>query len=234
MEAAGRHGFPTTRWTLIVSARESTSTRRLALDELLRLYWRPLYLFARRKGADADAAQDAVQGFITHLLERDFVDRLDPQRGRFRAYLKAAFSNYLVNQHERATAQKRGGGAVALDLEVIERELAVGLASPEESFDREWALRVMSRALEDLRREFETGARRGPFEVVALFFQSETIPSYAEVAAKHGMSIPQLKALLHRTRARFRDLVRKTVAETVADPSDVETEIADLLRALSP
>jgi RNA polymerase sigma-70 factor (ECF subfamily) len=236
MEPAAGHGFPATRWTLIVSARKGSPARRAALDELLRLYWRPLYLFARRKGDDADAAQDAVQEFIAHILERDLIDRADPQRGRFRSYLRTAFSNYRVNQRERASAQKRGGGAavVPLDFDVAENALGERPLSAEAAFDREWALGVMSRALEELRREFESGARGGPFEVVTRFFQSETAPAYAEVAAEHGMSIPQLKAFLHRARVRFRELVRQVVADTVAEPADVENEIADLLRALSP
>jgi RNA polymerase sigma-70 factor (ECF subfamily) len=90
----------------------------------------------------------------------------------------------------------------------------------------------MARALESLRREFESGQRSGPFEVVTRFFRSEESPSYAAVAAEHGMSIPQLKAFLHRARVRFRDLVRQAIADTVSDPGDVDAELAELLRAL--
>jgi RNA polymerase sigma-70 factor (ECF subfamily) len=232
---AGAHQFPTTRWTLILSARDSVTARRAALDELLAPYWGPLYFFARRKGVDADAAQDAVQGFLAHLLERDFLERLDPQHGRFRSYLRTAFSHYLINQHARETAQKRGGEAALapLDFASLESRLAGGPASAEAAFDREWALGVMARALDALRREFDSGTRRGPFEVVARFFQTDEPPSYAAVAAEHGMTIPQLKAFLHRARRRFGELVRHVVADTVSDPADVEAEISDLLRALS-
>ena len=232
MEAATGNQFPTTRWTLILSARQGPAARRAALEELLGRYWQPLYLFARRKGVGPDEAQDAVQGFIAHLLERDFLARLDPERGRFRSYLRTALSNYLVNQHEREAAQKRGGGMAALDFDALENRLASGPTVAEAAFDREWAVGVMARALDELHREFDSGARRGPFEVVVRFFQSDETPSYAAVAAEHGMTIPQLKAFLHRARVRFRELVRQAVADTVSDPGEVEAEIADLLRAL--
>jgi RNA polymerase sigma-70 factor (ECF subfamily) len=232
MEAAAGHGFPTTRWTLILAARESPAARSAALEELLGRYWQPLYLFARRKGLGPDDAPDAVQGFMAHLLERDFLARLDPERGRFRSYLRTAFSNFIVNQHEREAAQKRGGGLAALDFDALEERLGSEPAGAEAAFDRAWAIGVMARALDDLHREFESGARRGPFEVVARFFQSDDPPPYAAVAAENGMTIPQLKAFLHRARVRFRELVRSAVADTVSDASEVDAEIADLFRAL--
>jgi RNA polymerase sigma-70 factor (ECF subfamily) len=80
----GPSAFPSTCWTLILSARESPGARRAALDELLTRYWRPLYAFARRKGLDRGQAQDAVQGFVVQLLEKDFLARVDPGRGRLR------------------------------------------------------------------------------------------------------------------------------------------------------
>lgn len=95
-DASQRASFPSTRWTLILSARESPDRRRAALNELLASYWRPLYSYARRKGCDPDAAQDVVQGFVAHLLGRDFLSRLDPARGRLRSYLRTSLDNYLA------------------------------------------------------------------------------------------------------------------------------------------
>jgi RNA polymerase sigma-70 factor (ECF subfamily) len=110
MEAAAGDRFPTTRWTLILSARQSPEMRRAALEELLGRYWKPLYLFARYKGVGIDDAQDAVQGFFAHLLERDFLARLDPERGRFppiSAPRSATISPTSVN----ATALSSAAGA---------------------------------------------------------------------------------------------------------------------------
>jgi hypothetical protein len=47
------------------------------------------------------------------------------------------------------------------------------------------------------------------------------------------MSLPQFKAFLHRTRERFRDLVRQEVMETIHDPNEVDLEIGELIRILA-
>jgi RNA polymerase sigma-70 factor (ECF subfamily) len=227
--------FPSTRWTLILSAQASPEARRAALNELLGTYWRPLYIFTRRKGWDRDVAQDAVQGFLLHLVERDFLSRLDPARGRLRSFLRTSMDHYLVNLHEKQRAQKRGGGtiSVSIDFEMAETELADAPAEPESAFDREWALVLMERALEKLRAEFETGRRHAPFEAVADFFRVGEAPSYKQIAERYGMTIPQLKSLLHRTRVRFRELVEQEATDTLAEPGEARFEVRELLGHLS-
>jgi RNA polymerase sigma-70 factor (ECF subfamily) len=231
----GSGRFPATRWTLIATARGDSAARRAALEELLAQYWTPLYCFARRKGLDVEAAQDAVQSFLARLLERDAIARADPARGRFRAYLRTAMAHHLANEHARAAAQKRGGAAVVmpLELDVAERRLDGAPLLPEQAFEREWARAVMERALARLRDEFAAGKRRGPFELVAAFFGGGEPPSYADAAAAHAMTAPQLKAFLHRARLRYRELLRDEVAPTVEDASAVDDEIRALLQALS-
>src|SRR5262245_24282679 len=128
--------FPTTRWTLVRAARPGEPTRQDALDSLLALYWRPVYFYLRRKGLDADRAQDVVQGLFTRLLEHGFPEHVDPARGRLRGYLRTAADRFLINEHERATAQKRGGGAraVEIDAEAAERDLPSAADDPEEAY----------------------------------------------------------------------------------------------------
>lgn len=207
----------------------------MALNELLLAYWRPLYVFMRRKGLDEAAAQDAVQELLLNLVEKDFVEGLDPNRGRLRSFLMTAASNHLVNRHEKAVAAKRGGGAahVPLDFDAAERLVAASVAAPAESaFDREWAASVMERALTKLEAEFRSGERKGPFEVVLRFFKPDGAPpAYKEIAKQHAMSIPQLKAFLHRARVRFRELVRDEILETCT-PEEAEDEMSSLVRLL--
>ena len=90
--------FPRTRWTLIRSAQEDPAARANALKELLAVYWRPLYVFVRRKGLSAEETEDAVQELVVLLLERDFLQRLDPERGKLRSFLMTAASNHLANR----------------------------------------------------------------------------------------------------------------------------------------
>lgn len=227
--------FPTTRWTLILASRGGGEAERAALEQLCATYWKPVYFFLRRKGLKPAAAEDAVQGFFLHLLQRDFLPRLDPDRGRFRSYLLRSLEHYLVNLHAHDSALKRGGGYrfVPLDIALAERELPAAPQPPLEAYENEWALGLMERALARLAREYEEGKRKGRADVVLRFFALDRAPSYAEAARESAMTVPQFKAALHRARARFREILREEVAATVDAHDDGEREIGDLMRALS-
>lgn len=201
--------FPETRWTLILAARLDPQKHRRALEALLRPRWKALYVLARKQGLGLSEAEDAVQGFIACLLEGDVLERLDPGKGRLRSYLRTAFRHYLANARQEARAQKRGGGVASVDWDDAEQWLASSEQSPDVLFDRAWALELFAAALGELEREYASGARRGPFEVVRELFQFGAAPPYAELAERHGMSVPQLKAFVHRARLRFRELLRQ-------------------------
>ena len=228
--------FPTTRWTVILAAKTSPEARRQALEQLMTVYWRPLYVFFRRKGLGESAAQDAVQEVLLLVLERDAVDRLTPEKGRLRAYLRTVAGHWLITQHERGSAAKRGSGAVLISFDddpaLAERLARDDDVSAEEAYERAWAQTLMNRALSSLKAEYDTGVRSGPYAVIALFFGGGPAPSYRDVAREHGMSLPQLKAFLHRARVRYRELVRSEVLETVAGSAEAEAELAALTQVI--
>src|SRR5258705_2753711 len=132
--------FPETRWTLVLAARLDPDKRRPALEELVRPRWKALYVVARKQGLAAAEAEDAVQGFIARLLEGDVLERLDPGKGRLRAYLRTAFRHYLTSQRQEERAAKRGGGQRHADLADVEAWVASPEAAPDVLFDRAWAL----------------------------------------------------------------------------------------------
>ena len=225
--------FPTTRWTRLLNAKDSKQAREEALRSLMQIYWRPLFVYLRRSGLTTEAAEDAVQGIWLQLIERDAIDSLTPERGHLRAYLKTVATNYLRSQHEAKTAAKRGGSQVVeLSLEIAHAENLAADAeqsSPELAFEKAWADSVMQTALQQLKAEFESGARAGPFELVTRFFSGQTTQSYREAAAEFKMSLPQLKAFLHRARVRYQELVQAAVQDTVA----TEAAIADEVKAVT-
>jgi RNA polymerase sigma-70 factor (ECF subfamily) len=235
LEAPSR--FPTTRWTLILEAKGDDALKRKAFDELARVYWRPLFVFLRSKGLDPHAAQDGVQELLFTLMQRDVVEKVTPERGRLRAYLKTAAQNHLLHAHEKASAQKRGAGEKTVPIDdALAQKLPVDAAHPDEAFEREWAQLVMSRAMEALKTEYSSAGRTGPFTLVETFFKpggEGEVPSYAQAAKAHGMSLPQLKAFLHRARVRYRELVREEVLHTVERESDADAEMGALVEALT-
>jgi len=217
----------------VLAARLDPKRRAEALDALVRPRWKALYVVARKNGLLPSAAEDAVQGFVARLIEGDVLERLDPGKGRLRSYLRTAFRHYLSTLREEERAQKRGNGATPADLSDVEAWLASPNASPDVLFDRAWALSLFADALAELSQEYASGARRGPFEVVEELFQFGSAPAYADLAERYQMSIPQLKAFVHRARLRFRELLRKRVAETLPDAADADDELAALLGALA-
>jgi len=228
----GAPRFPETRWTRIVAARDRPEARRQVLDELCATRWQPLYVHLRKEGLPRERAEDVVQGFLVHLLERDFLARLDPGRGRLRAYLKTALAHYLANLHQQESAAKRGGGARPLPFDDVEAIVAAAPDDPAAAYDREWALATFEGALGDLEAELSSGARRGPVAVVRQLFRMGDAPPYETLAAEHGMTVPQLKSFVHRARRRLRELLLARVADTVQTPEEAEAELGELLRAL--
>jgi len=224
--------FPPTRWTLVLRARERPELRREALGALLGQRWKALYVLGRKKGLGREQAEDAVQSFFERLLGGDLFERLEPSRGRLRAYLRTAFQRHLINLHESEVANKRGGGRRALDVDAMEEFLASSGDDPERSYDRAFAISLFEAALADLKAEFGAGERSGPFAILEALFRFGEAAPYAELAAEHGMSVPQLKAFVHRAKRRLKELLRRRVAETVDAPEEVDVELSAILGCL--
>jgi RNA polymerase sigma-70 factor (ECF subfamily) len=137
--------FATTRWSVVLAAGDSTAPEsELALEELCRAYWYPLYAHIRGRGFSPDDAKDLTQDFIASLLRRESLSGVAPERGRFRSYLLAALKYFLADEHASHTAAKRGGGIAPISLEALSPEARYALEpasaeSPDVLFDRRWA-----------------------------------------------------------------------------------------------
>src|SRR5262245_21396492 len=158
-----RPGFQSTLWTVILKAREGTDTdRREALGLLFQTYRGPLIAWLLGKGLSREDAQDAVQGFFAHFLEKALMDRADPQRGRFRSYLLKTMEHWLSNERRLAQAEKRGGGKRLLPLDVDPG----ARGSPEDAYNRAWAMTVLRKAQDLLRAEFEARGMGSHYQAV--------------------------------------------------------------------
>jgi RNA polymerase sigma factor (sigma-70 family) len=231
--------FATTRWSVVVAAGQKAGGEdaRAALETLCRAYWYPLYVYARRKGHAAEDAADLVQGFFASLLERRAVGRADRERGRFRSFLLASMDHFIANEWRRATAQKRGGGAVMVGLDFDDGERRYDLEpshhlTPDRVYERRWALTLIDAAMARLRDEYEARGRGDLFAELAGLISGERDEAYAGVAGRLGMSEGAVKVAVHRLRKRCRELLRDEVAQTVAGEADVDDELRHLLDAV--
>jgi RNA polymerase sigma-70 factor (ECF subfamily) len=232
-------GFATTHWSLITRATTASPEGRAALEALCRAYWFPVYAFARKQGCGAADAEDITQDFFAEIVQSEFLQRADPERGRFRSYLLTAVKRSIANAHERATAQKRGGGAhlISIDEPIAEKQFLEiddpGL-DPSQTYERSWALTVLQRARHRLRAEQAAMGRLREFELLEPFLSAPPAEGeYAALATSLNMARNGVAVAVHRLGKGYRNLVRDEIANTVEDPADVADEMNHLLKVLS-
>ena len=210
---------------------------RSALVSLCENYWYPLYAYLRRRGYPADQAQDLTQEFFIGVLEGRYLDRADPAKGRFRAFILTSLKFFVADEKDRQRAHKRGGGAVVpLEFssgeEHYQREPAHD-ETPERIFERRWALSVLDRVVEKLRHEFVQHGRAEHFERLKVFLLGQSDAQYAALAREMNTSEGAVKVAIHRLRKRYRELFRQEIADTVADPAEVDSELRFLAAVLT-
>ncbi len=211
----------------------------VALEELCRTYWYPLYAYVRRHGHSREDAEDLTQGFFARLLEKNYLEGLSSDKGKFRAFLLVALKRFLANEWDRANRQKRGGGAPTLSLDWQDADLRYQFIpadhlSPDKLYDRAWALTVLERVIIRLRDENGAEGKSRLYEKLKPFLMlgKSDIP-YAQAAAALEMSEGAVRVAVHRLRRRYRELLREEIAQTLSDPSQAEAELQALLSALS-
>lgn len=234
--------FAPTRWTLVLRARGDTPEARAALGELCEAYWNPVFRFLRREGRDDDTARELTQEFFARVLAGSGFDAADPQRGLFRSYLLGAVKHFLADLRERDQRLKRGGGEAPASLDSpTSGETSTTLQVPDPAaeisdlaFDREWALAVMDRALNQLERDLANDGKQAHFDLLKPWLVgAQAGEAQADVAARLGMSEGALKVAIHRMRKRFGEIVKNEIAQTVNTPEAAQEELRYLIEVLS-
>jgi DNA-directed RNA polymerase specialized sigma24 family protein len=176
------------------------------------------------------------------MLGSNWLRHADPARGRFRSLLFKSLVNFLNDAAEKRQARKRGGDVqfVSWDEWMAEAPSQLTVSAQaleswpaERLFDLRWAATVVEQALRRLREECESQGRLRVFETLrpCLGAEREDV-SYSTLAQTMGVPEASVKQLVHRLRQRYRSLLREEVAETVADPAEVDDEIRHLCGVL--
>jgi RNA polymerase sigma-70 factor (ECF subfamily) len=240
-EAAGHAGaFVTTRWSVVLTAGRSDTTRaQSALTTLCRSYWYPLYTYVRRRGYSSHDAQDLTQEFFARLLEHNWLARASRERGRFRTFLLSALSHFLANEWDKARAQKRGGAVEFLPLQLNAAETRYGAeppdpVTPEQCYERRWALTLLDNVLLRLGAEYAEDQKGNLFGALkpCLVGERQAQP-YSVLGSKLGMSEGAVKVAVHRLRQRYREILKDEIAQTVSVPEEVEEEMRYLMAVLA-
>jgi RNA polymerase sigma factor (sigma-70 family) len=231
--------FATTHWSVVLATRDSEPDRaRQALERLCATYWYPIYACIRRSGKTHDQAEDLTQGFFERLLSHQAFQRLEPTKGRVRAFLRVALQRYLQETHEADHRWKRAGGKTHIHLDGLSAEARyryepVEPSTPEQLFERRWAMTLLDTALQRLKTESAQAGHASLFEQLkgAILGDSSSRP-YAEIGESLQMSAGAVRLAVMRLRRRFARCCREEVAHTVDDPAEIESELNYLLRVL--
>src|SRR5437016_1751102 len=167
--------FTTTHWSVVlVAGRQPSPQADEALEVLCRTYWYALYAFVRRQGYGVMDAQDLTQEFFARFLEKQYIERADPERGRFRTFLLACLKNFLANEWDRAQTVKRGAALkiISWDEHAAENQFMAEPAtsvSPEDAFEKRWAGMLLEHVLLRLRDEFAATGKTEAFDALKEF-----------------------------------------------------------------
>ena len=232
--------FATTHWTAVLAAGRGRSQQAdVALEELCRTYWYPLYAYVRRHGHSREDAEDLTQGFFARLLEKNYLEGITSDKGKFRAFLLVALKRFLANEWDRANRQKRGGGALPLSLDWQDAETRYQItpadhSSPDKLYDRAWAVIVLERVITRLRDEHGSEGKASLYEHLKPFLMvgKNEIP-YAQAAAGLNLTEGAVRVAVHRLRRRYRELLRAEIAQTLANPAQADEEMQALFSALA-
>lgn len=224
---------------MLAAGRTGAPQADIALEELCRIYWYPLYAYVRRHGHSREDAEDLTQAFFARLLEKNYLEGISSEKGKFRAFLLVAMKRFLANEWDRANRQKRGGGVRPLSLDWQDADTRYQIhpadnLSPDKLYDRAWAVTMLERVITRLRDESSAEGKARQYEQLKTFLMAgkSDIP-YAQAAATLEMTEGAVRVAIHRLRRRYRELLREEVAQTLSDPAQADEEMQALFSALT-
>lgn len=223
-QIGGPHAhFPSTQLSLLEAATHGLTND--ALERVMALYWKPVYRFIRLKFRKNDEdAKDLTQGFFTTALERDFFTCFDPAKASFRTYLRMAVERFAANQYAGSSRQKRGGD---IQFESVE-DYAATTESPEQIFEREWQRQLFALALNDLHAHCDASGKQLQFcifEAYDLAVDEDERPSYASLAARHGIAETAVTNHLAWARRTLRGFVNERLRGVTSGEQELRKEM---------
>ena len=223
--------FPLTRLSLIESARASDGLRNDALEQVVSLYWKPVYHYVRLKwNTRNEEAKDLTQGFFTSALERDFFKRFDPQQASFRTYVRMAVDRFAANEYASARREKRGGKVsfVPLDFDAADAEFAAMRVpdSPEDIFQREWQRQLFALAIDDLRLYCDQAGKQVQFRIFQEYdLAAGDRPAYARLAEQAGVPVTTVNNYLAWARRMLRGFVLDRLRRVTSGDAELRDEM---------
>ncbi|MFO1499506.1 MAG: sigma-70 family RNA polymerase sigma factor [Verrucomicrobiota bacterium] len=238
LSIAPKSAFVTTQWSVVLAARDQDPAQaEAALATLCGSYWFPIYAFVRRRGFSPHDAEDLTQEFFARLIGKKYLDQLASEGGKFRSFLLTALKHFLANEWNHARTQKRGGALQILSWDALDAEHRYTLepadqTTPEDVFDRRWALVLLNTVMQRLEAEYTAAGKADLFaRLQPCITGGRKSVKPEELSAQFGTSAGAVRVAVHRLRRRYGELLREEIARTVGSPDEVDAEIRFLITA---
>jgi RNA polymerase sigma-70 factor (ECF subfamily) len=227
--SANRHlSQITTLWTLVARAhRPGAADSDRTRGQLLERYWNAICRYLRASLGDPNRADELAQDFAVRFLRGDF-RRADPERGRFRDYLKTALF-HLIHTYRKCDQVR----PLPAD-ELADDDAPAWEPAEDDAFLASWREELLARTWEGLAAvEEETGQ---PYHTVLRFRITEPLLASAESAEKLSAKLGRrltaagLRQILHRARERFTNLLLDEVSHSLQTTNldAIEQELVEL------
>jgi RNA polymerase sigma factor (sigma-70 family) len=230
-----------TQWSKIFQAQQSRgSAGESARRELLVRYYQAIQAFFRRELSDPHAADALYSNFAVRILEVDnLFKRVDPDKGRFRDYLKVILRHMVIDHYrqQQRDNQKRQELIPGSDNEPI--AASGDLPQEDERFVQCWRQELINQAWNALLAVEQE--KRQPYGTLLRMQEQNPTLRAAQLAEKltqitgKAQTPENIRQLIHRGRKLFGKLlveeVARSLGQSAAGPvgaEKVEQELIDL------
>ena len=202
---------------------DDDARRARSLEAVVRAYWKPVYKYIRIRWP-SHPAEDLTQAFFETAISRDMLASYIPGRAKFRTFLRTCLERHVIDHHRRDVA--RGGARMHFEFATAEAELSSSghHHDPQVVFDAEWLRHVMEVAVERLDARLQERGKPVHAALFREFHIGEVSATYAEAAARHGISVSNVTNWLHYARREFRRVALELLAELTVDEEDFASE----------
>jgi len=233
-------GFPSTAWSFIRAAQDPQHAEfAAAVNGFIARYWRPVFCFLRAGGHGLHAAEDLTQEFFTRFIERDWLRRADPERGRFRTFLLTILVRFLSDLGDRRAPRQQVFERRFVSVESLLRDEDRRYEPPsgetaEAIFMRQWAAALVAEVRRRLRKLCADRDRADWYDVFAAAhgIDGDAGATQQALADRFAMTRDQVRYALEQVQRWFVVLLRAEVRDHVDCDADVGDEIRELLALL--
>jgi RNA polymerase sigma-70 factor (ECF subfamily) len=217
-----------TFWTVLVTAHGDSPEAAAAAQQLLQRYTKAVHRYLLGALRDADAADELTQEFAVRFLRGD-LQRADPEKGRFRDFVKGVLFHLIADHH-----RKRKRQMPALPKSSVEDANASVCGGDDREFVESWRAELLDRSWKALQKiQEETGQL---FYAVLRFRAEHTEMRSPEMAERLSEQLGKpvnaawVRQMLHRARDRFADLLLEETMHTLREPTveQLEQELIDV------